>query len=396
MQNDHDSRRLPLLAKLLCRRIRIADRLTERLIDIFICDLEPLKPEERFESKLLADRVLGLLGDICLDLLDADPGVLDVLLDRHLATFQTGDKVPLDLLTYRFDHHLRDFAFEPLGKRLANSALMRLHSPDNLRSIQIGFDRFTHILHGVVSSGVLSELVVDLRKELRLDLVYRHIERGLLADVFGGTGRLGDDELGLGLIAGLHPDDVLLKVFGHKAGTHLVEVLVDLVALVVLAIDLPYEGEEHEILFLDTAVLDRFECRKTIAHLVDLFVDLLVGGFLRRDFDGQSLDRGKRELRTDGDLGNEYERLAGLHELDLIHLGLLDGSDALGIERLCVARRENVVLRIGKHGVPPDMGVDDRLWSLAGSEPGNLDLLGHALVGLIDGLVDIFDLNGHR
>ena len=61
---------------------------------------------------------------------------------------------------------------------------------------------------------------------------------------------------------------------GHEAAAHLVEVLVDLVALVGLAVDVADERDEREVVRAEAAVLDRLERGEALAKLVDLRVDL--------------------------------------------------------------------------------------------------------------------------
>ena len=203
------------------------------------------------------------------------------------------------------------------------------------------------------------------------------------------------------LLALLHALDALLELLGELLAVKGEQaVLARKVAGTVDVLDV--HGDD--VAGLDgTVLLDVLVGHLVAEELVDLPVDLGVGGLLGREVDlggviGGELGGG---AHADGGVDDVVGALGG--ELGVGALGAkahaAHGGDVELLEHHGLEGGEQVVGGLGEHGLAADDAVDHRTGRVAAAEALEVVLLGDVLVGLLDGCVDVGggngDLGGH-
>ena len=363
--------------------------LLDLVLELLLGVLEAGLAEEGLEGHLVADAQRGLAGDVGLYLLDGELGGLQVVLHRHALVLQRVK----ELLRHGVGaggHQLAgDVPDEALGERRARGSFDETSAGGRLVLVETRADVVAQLGHRLEAADVGGQFVVEGGQALRLDLEDLDVERGRLVDVLGVGRRLGDVELDVALVAGLGADQALFELGRHDAAPDLVEVLVDGEVLGGLAVDGAREGQEREVAVGDAAVLDDLEGREAVAEVVDLSVDLGVGGVRQRDLGLEVLDRGDGVVGTDVDLGGVGVVHTLLDQVEVTGVGRAHGTEALLVERTRVAALDQVLERLGQNGLAAYVGVDQRTRGLAGAEARQLDLARDARVGVGDGLVDL-------
>ena len=202
------------------------------------------------------------------------------------------------------------------------------------------------------------------------------------ADELGGEGLL---------VAGGQADQRLVETVDHAAAADLVGHAGHLGALDDLAVLGRLEVDDHEVA-VGGGALDVDEGAEALTQRLDLLVDVGVGDLDVLDLGLEAVVVGQLDLGLDVDLGGELEGLVVL-ELGHLDLGLRQRLEVVGLERLDVLLRDDLVDRLVEDRAAADLAVDDRRRDLAAAEAGDVDLLGDLLVGRVEARLEL--LEGH-
>ena len=301
--------------------------------------------------------------------------------------------IGLDALHAAPEHGLRDVTWRALCKCLTRVLLLRAVVGEQALKIQAAAQVGAHQLYAL-EAHLRGEVVIDGRQDLGLDLMDRDIELRLLANVVRVRRGVRNLELHVRFVSGLQAHDPLVELDRHQTATHLVEVLVDLVSLIGLAVDVADEGDDREVVSLQRTVLHRLERCELVARDLDLLVDLRLGGLPRRHGDGDPVDMCEAQFGAKLDLRGVCEVLARNDHVDTIKLGRVDRAQLLGVDGLRVGLFDECLGRLGENVVTSEVVVDDRARCLAAAKARDAHLRAELVVRLLDRGVDLLGRHG--
>ena len=241
------------------------------------------------------------------------------------------------------------------------------------------------LLQGVELGHVLGELIVQGGDFLDLDLVDLDVEHHGLAGQLGGV-VLGEGDVDVLLLAGLHADELLLEAGDEAAGADLQIEVLALAAIEGHAVVKALEIDVGGVALLDGA-LHGHETAVAVGHFLQAGVD--IGG---HDLDlglgrFQTLILAQLHLGVHGHGTLEHHAVLGaglqLHlgiahhvQLLLLHSGLVGiGQD--NIDSFLVEHLRAVHL------------LDDLAGGFAHTEAGYVDLTAHLQIRLVDGGLEL-------
>ena len=243
------------------------------------------------------------------------------------------------------------------------------------------------LIDGVELGGHLRELVVEVGELLLLDLADGDQHLDVLADQVA-TDELGGEGL---LVAGGHAGQRLVEAVEHAAATDAVGHAGDLGALDGLAVAGGGEVHDDEVAVGGRA-LDVDQGGEPLAQRLELLLDVGVAELDVLDLGLETVVRRELDLRADVDLGGELERLVVL-ELGDLDLRLRQRLEGVGLERLDVLLRNDLVDRLVEDRAAADLAVDHGRRDLAAAEAGDVDLLGNLLVRRVEARLELIE--GH-
>ena len=241
------------------------------------------------------------------------------------------------------------------------------------------------LLQGIKLGHVLGELVIDSGQLLDLDLVDLHVEHHRLAGQLGSI-VLGEGDVDILLLTGLHADQLILEAGDEAAGADLQIKGLALAALEGHALVEALEVDVGGVALLDGA-LHHHQTAVAVGHLLETGIH--VGG--------HDLDLGLHGLKTlvlaqlhlgiHGDGALEGGAFLA-HVLDL-YLGIAHDLQLLLVH--------GALISVGQNGVDSflikDLGavhaLDYLAGSLAGTEAGNIHLTAHLQIRLVDGGLEL-------
>ena len=241
------------------------------------------------------------------------------------------------------------------------------------------------LLQRVELGHVLGELVVDGGQLLDLDLVDLDVEHHGLAGQLGGV-VLGEGDVDVLLLAGLHADELILEAGNEAAGADLQIKSLALAAVEGHALVKALEVDVGGVALLDSALHDH-QTAVAVGHFLQAGVH--VGGHdLDLSLHGLEplvLAQLNLGIHSDGALEG---RAFLAHALDL-HLGITNDLQLLLVHGALVS--------VGQNGVDgfliKDLGavhaLDHLAGSLAGTEAGNIHLAAHLQIRLVDGGLEL-------
>ena len=156
----------------------------------------------------------------------------------HLAVLVVGDALRLQTLVelveeaaaLLFDHDLGDIGLDVAGDLLEQSVLKGDLGGLLTLGRDLGLGVVLELLERLKLGNVLGELIVERRGLLFLDLVDLDVEHDLLAGEIPGV-VLGEGDVDVLLLTGLHADDLILKAGNEAARADLQLVVLALAAL---------------------------------------------------------------------------------------------------------------------------------------------------------------------
>ena len=248
------------------------------------------------------------------------------------------------------------------------------------------------LVDGVELGGQLGELVVGLGQLALLDGIEHDLDLGLLAGAVA-TGQRGLED---GVLAGGQTFQGLVHAVEHGAGTDLVGQALGVVDL--LIVDGGGQGDGDEVVLL-RRTLHVLEGAEAGAEVVQSLLLVLFGGGGGLDGDLQALIVRQLDLRAHVQLGGELQR----------GLGVAVGAGGGGDLHLGAGERRDLSLDQGRlvelvqtlvdggldHEAAADPLVDDARRHLALAEAGNLDLVRHGGVGLVDARLEVLEGDLH-
>ena len=236
------------------------------------------------------------------------------------------------------------------------------------------------VRQGLELGHVLGELVVHHGGLLLLDLMQLHVEDHAL------TGQLcvvvlGEGDVDVALVAGLHADELLLKAGDEGPGAQLQAVALGLAALeghaVVEALEVQHDG----VAVLGGAV-GGDQAGGALNKGLELAVNILVGHGSLGLGRGEALVVAQLDLRADRHDGLEAEAvLAGVQNL---HVGIGHGIQLLLLDCLGIGLGVNIVDGIFIENTGAVHSLDDLAGRMALAETGDGDAAALLLVDLID------------
>ena len=195
---------------------------------------------------------------------------------------------------------------------------------------------------------------------------------------------LGEGDVDVLLLTGLHADDLILKAGNEAARADLQLVVLALAALEGNAVVKALEVDDGGIALLDLAV-DGNEAGLTLGHLVQALLDVV-----RRDLDlflhgAHALVLAQLDLGIDRDGCLEGKAVLAdliVHDLDL---GIADHIEAAGADglRICIGKRSVHSVAV-EHALAVEL-FDHFAGRLAGTEAGHADLIAHLEIRLLNG-----------
>ena len=208
---------------------------------------------------------------------------------------------------------------------------------------------------------------------------------------------LGEGDVEILLLTGLHADDLILKAGNEAAGTELELVVLALAALERLAIVEAFEVDDGDVALLGLAV-NRDEAGVALGHLVQALLNVVSADldlFLLR---GQALVLAELDLGIHGNGRLEGEAVLVdlvVHDLDL---GIADNVEAALADGLRICLGQGDVNGIAVENARAVELFDHLAGGLAGAEAGNAELAAGLGVGLGNGGFKFLraDLDGHR
>ena len=209
------------------------------------------------------------------------------------------------------------------------------------------------------------------------------MEHDLLAGEILGV-VLGEGDVDVLLLTGLHADDLILKAGNEAARADLQLVVLALAALEGNAVVKALEVDDGGIALLDLAV-DGNEAGLTLGHLVQALLDVV-----RRDLDlflhsAHALVLAQLDLGIDRDGCLEGEAVLAdliVHDLDL---GVAYHIEAAGADGLCICFGERGIHSVAvEHALAVEL-FDHFAGRLAGTEAGHADLIAHLEIRLLNG-----------
>ena len=208
---------------------------------------------------------------------------------------------------------------------------------------------------------------------------------------------LGEGDVEILLLTGLHADDLILKAGNEAAGTELELVVLALAALERLAIVEAFEVDDGDVALLGLAV-NRDEAGVALGHLVQALLNVVSADldlFLLR---GQALVLAELDLGIHGNGRLEGEAVLVdlvVHDLDL---GIADNVEAALADGLRICLGQGDVNGIAVENTRAVELLNHLAGGLAGAEAGNAELTACLGVSLGNSGFKLLraDLNGHR
>ncbi len=237
---------------------------------------------------------------------------------------------------------------------------------------------FLQLVEGVEFAGQLGEVVIGLRQFALLDRAHGDGDDRFLARMLTGD-QVGGEFLGL---VDRKPDERLVQALDQLAGADLVGQAGGGCLGHILAVDGGGEIDGDEVAVLDRT-LHAGQGAETLAQRLQLLLDVLVTDGERVDGHLDAVVGRQGDLRTHVDLGGERQLLAVL-DLGDLDLGLADDLDFGGGDGLAVAARQRIVDDLLEDRAAPQAGLDELGRGLARTEPGDANLVGQRLVGLVE------------
>ena len=253
------------------------------------------------------------------------------------------------------------------------------------------------LLKGVELRDILSELVVELG-ELRLAHgVDLHLEGGVLSGELLAVA-LGEGDVDLAVLFGLHANELVLKSGDKHAGADLKAVVLGLSAVEGLAVDEALEIEHDGVALLHRAVHVHV-AGAVLALALDLGVNVLVA------YGGLGVGRLKAAVLAEGDLGINLGGEGDGQAPVLSGAEVSDGGGAHGLELRFLDSLLECVRRKYLHcflveDVVAVHSLYHRARRLALAEAGDIYLALQALIcavyGVLKGVLVYLDLENRR
>ena len=205
---------------------------------------------------------------------------------------------------------------------------------------------------------------------------------------------LGEGDVDVLLVAGLHADDLLFKAGNEAVRAQLQAVVLALAALERLAVQEALEVDDGGVALLSLA-LHAHKARVAVRELLEALVHVSGGDLHIVLGSGQALVLAQSHLGIDGHGGLEGKAVlrALAHHL---HFGITHHAELLLLHGRFVGLGERVIDGLFEKHLCAVHALDDLAGGLAGTEARNIDLLAHLLICLFDGGLELCraDLDG--
>ena len=237
------------------------------------------------------------------------------------------------------------------------------------------------LLQGVEFGHVLGELVVDGGDLLVLDLVDLHMEHHGLTGQLGGI-VLGECDVDVLLLAGLHAHQLIFKAGDEAAGADLQVEVLTLAAVEGHAVVKALEVDVGGVALLDLA-LHADQTAVAVGHLVQTVLHVLVGDVDLSLGGLQALILAQSHLGIHGHGALEHHAVlaAGLQ----LHLGIAHDLQLLLLHGVLIGVGQKDIHCFFIEDLCAVHALDHLAGSLAGAEAGNADLAALLQVSLVDG-----------
>ena len=208
---------------------------------------------------------------------------------------------------------------------------------------------------------------------------------------------LGEGDVEILLVAGLHADDLILKAGDEAAGAELELVILALTALERFAVVEALEVDDGDVALLGLAV-DGDEAGVALGHLIEALLDIVGADLDLFLLSRQALVFAELDLGIHGNGRLEGEAVLVdlvVHDLDL---GIADNIEAALADGLRICLGQGDVNGIAVENARAVELFDHLAGGLAGAEAGNAELAAGLGVGLGNGGFKFLraDLDGHR
>ena len=215
-----------------------------------------------------------------------------------------------------------------------------------------------------------------------------------LAGELGGV-VLGESDVDVLLLTGLHADDLILEAGDKAAGAELEVEVLTLAALEGNAVVEALKVDVGGVALLGGAI-DAHETAVAVGHLLQAGVDVR-GHDLDLGLGGlKALVLAELDLGIDGDGALEHDALlaAGIQ----LHLGIADDLQLLLLHGALVGVGQNDIHGLLIEHLGAVHALDHLAGSLAGAEAGHVDLAAHLEICLVQGGLKILgaDLDGQQ
>ena len=220
-----------------------------------------------------------------------------------------------------------------------------------------------------------------------------HVEHHGLAGQLLGVVLLGEGDVDVHVRADLSAHQLILEAGDEGTGAQDQVVVLGGATLELLLAQEAGVVDVDLVVQLGGAVGDLDPAGGAVAGALDLGLHVVLGDLVNGLDDAQVLVRTQGHVGTHEHLDGELELLAAADLLDIqlgtvnhVHIVLGQGSLIdLGEDRVEGILIENALAVVG---------LDDLHRSLASAEAGNIDLLDHLLIGLLDALFKLLGLDG--
>ena len=198
---------------------------------------------------------LCLALEHCAECAHLSAGHLEVLLKAHALHLQTVAEVLYNGVNLGVDHSSRNVSLHAVDYSVQNLLLESVVSSFLTLCLQTLGDLLLQIVEGLAGVGnVLCELVVDLRQDGLLNLVYLALEGSFLACQFLSVVLLREGNNYVLLVAGLAADQLILEARDECAGAQSQLVMLSLAALERNAVYKALEVDVNGIVLLSLAL----------------------------------------------------------------------------------------------------------------------------------------------